>query len=144
MRESMTVARTVAWNMLSKKARDELMKQTPSQGIHVHCPEGATPKDGPSAGSAIALAMLSLMTKKAIPYDVAMTGELSLNQKVTAIGGLEAKVLGAVRSGVSRVFYPMENQRDMDKIKEKYPEVIAGIHVQAVSEFQDLVDAVWD
>lgn len=140
MKESMTVARTVAWNMLSKKAQEKLMEQI--QGIHIHCPEGATPKDGPSAGCAISLAMLSLMMRRAVPYHIAITGELSLNQKVTAIGGLEAKVLGAVRAGVSKVFYPVENERDMEKIKEKYPEL--EIEVEGISEFQELVDKVWE
>jgi len=110
------------------------------QGIHVHCPEGATPKDGPSAGAAISLAMLSLMTKKSVPHTIAITGELSLNNSITAIGGLEAKVLGAIRAGVETIYYPVENERDMKKIREKYP---LDVETKAISSFHELLDAIW-
>lgn len=138
MRESMTVARSVAWNMLSEKAQEKLMER--HQGIHVHCPEGATPKDGPSAGAAISLAMLSLMTKKPVPHKIAITGELSLNNSITAIGGLESKVLGAIRTGVDTIYYPVENERDMKKIREKYT---LDITTKAISSFHELLDEIW-
>lgn len=141
MRESMTVARTVAWNKLSEHAQTTLSGF--QKGIHVHCPEGATPKDGPSAGGAIALAILSLMSKKPISHKIAITGELRLNQQITAIGGLEAKVLGAIRAGVTRVYYPTENERDMKKIREKYPELESQMDTKSVSSFHELVTELW-
>lgn len=139
MRESMTVARSVAWNMLSETAQEKLMKR--HQGIHVHCPEGATPKDGPSAGAAISLAMLSLMTKREVPHTIAITGELSLNNSITAIGGLESKVFGAIRAGIKTIFYPTENERDMKTIREKYPDM--DIETKAISTFHELLEEIW-
>jgi ATP-dependent Lon protease len=135
MKESMTVARTVAWNLTSNT-------EDFKSGIHIHCPENATPKDGPSAGCGIALAILSLMNERPIPSDMAFTGELSLNQRITAIGGLEQKIIGTIDSGVKRFFYPRENARDMERIREKYPEL--DIETTAVETIQELLRYVWN
>lgn len=136
MKESMTVARTVAWNLTRKNPADF------RSGIHIHCPENATPKDGPSAGCGIALAILSLMNERPVPSDMAFTGELSLNQRITAIGGLEQKIIGTIDSGVKRFFYPRENTRDMERIQEKYPEL--DIETTAVETIQELIQYVWN
>ena len=91
MKESMHVARTLSWSLLDKKTKDSLNKKfetSKSKGIHVHCPEGAIQKDGPSA-SAIVILMYSLLTNKKIRNDVAMTGEITIQGKITKIGGLQ-------------------------------------------------------
>ena len=122
MKESMNVAKTLAWNMCSQKQQEKLIKQmekTKLQGIHIHCPEGAVPKDGPSAGTAITMAIYSLLTKKKIPNKVAITGEMNLYGKVTKIGGLELKILGGIRAGVKTFLFPKENESDYLKIIEK-------------------------
>lgn len=129
MKESMTVARTVAWNLTSTSDF--------KSGIHIHCPENATPKDGPSAGCGIALAIFSLMNQRPVPSDMAFTGELSLNQRITAIGGLEQKIMGTIDSGVKRFFYPRENTREIERIREKYPEL--NIETTAVDTFEELL-----
>ena len=116
MQESMKVAKTVAWNLLSKKKQDNIRTST-SYGIHIHCPEGATPKDGPSAGSAITIAILSQMLELPVVNTCAMTGEIDLNGYVHAIGGLYSKIEGARTAGVKKVLIPKQNQEDFNKIK---------------------------
>jgi ATP-dependent Lon protease len=123
MKESMNVAKTLAWKLTDKKQQEKLaksFKKTKLQGIHIHCPEGATPKDGPSAGTAITVAIYSLLNNKKIKEDVAITGEINLQGKVSAIGGLELKILGGIKAGVKTFIYPEENQKDYKKFVEKY------------------------
>ena len=123
MKESMNVAKTLAWTLLEETNMEELVKRfekTKLQGIHVHCPEGAVPKDGPSAGTAITIVMYSLLTNKKIKNNVAITGEICLQGNVTAIGGLELKILGGIRAGVNTFIYPDENKKDFDDFYDKY------------------------
>ena len=122
MKESMNVAKTLAWNMCTKKQQEKItknMEKTKLQGIHIHCPEGAVPKDGPSAGTAITMAIYSLLTNKKIPNKIAITGEMNLYGRVTKIGGLELKILGGIRAGVTKFLFPKENENDYLKIIEK-------------------------
>jgi ATP-dependent Lon protease len=84
--------------------------------IHVHVPAGATPKDGPSAGVAMFVALTSLLTGRAVRSDVAMTGEISLRGLVLPIGGVREKVLAALRAGINTVMLPARNQRDLEDI----------------------------
>ena len=86
--------------------------------LHVHVPDGATPKDGPSAGVTVATALLSLATDKPVRQDLAMTGELSLTGKVLPVGGIKEKVIAARRAGVAHVCLPDENKRDFDELPE--------------------------
>ena len=126
MEESMKVAKTVAWRLLPEKRQQELMKiwkKDGPTGIHIHCPDGSTPKDGPSAGGAITTCLVSLLTNTCVDQTFAMTGEINLKGDITAIGGLEEKTFGAITAGVKTILYPVENQRDADKIREKYPNI---------------------
>jgi ATP-dependent Lon protease len=84
--------------------------------VHVHVPAGATPKDGPSAGVAMFVALTSLLTSRPVRSDVAMTGEISLRGLVLPIGGVKEKVLAALRAGIKTVMLPTRNQRDLDDI----------------------------
>lgn len=122
MKESMRVAQTVAWNLLPIKIQNQIkddMKNNGNFGIHIHCPEAATPKDGPSGGCAITLAIVSTLTKIPIKNTVAMTGEIDLNGQVHAIGGLSDKIQGAIEAGVSLVLCPKENENELKIAKEK-------------------------
>ena len=121
MKESMSVSRTMAWNLLKKEVQDKIIKDK-SYGIHIHCPDTSTSKDGPSAGIAITLGIISLFTGSPINNTVAITGEIDLNANSMKIGGLEAKIDGAKEAGVSLVLCPEENKEDLEKIRVRdYP-----------------------
>ena len=86
--------------------------------IHVHVPEGATPKDGPSAGVAMATSIVSVLTGIPIRRDVAMTGEVTLRGRVLPIGGLKEKLLAALRAGITTVLIPKENEKDLAEVPD--------------------------
>ena len=149
MKESMTVAKTVAWNLLTKAQQEKLrikMEETKHQGIHIHCPDGATNKDGPSAGTAITMVMYSMLTKKKIKPNIAITGEMNLQQKVTAIGGLDLKIIGGIEAGVTEFIYPEENEEDFQKFLVKYEkrkEILEGIKFHKVDNVQQVLKLVF-
>jgi endopeptidase La len=142
MRESMQCARTIAWNLLTMEQKMELRKEwsTDSWGIHIHCPEAATPKDGPSAGGAITLAIYSLLTSTPINNKIALTGEIDLNGSILKIGGLEHKIQGAIHAGVEKVLYPVDNQDDVDLIMKKYPDILDKISLQSIDSIHQILD----
>mgnify|MGYP001071953158 CR=1 FL=1 len=105
--------------------------------IHVHVPEGATPKDGPSAGVAIAITMISVLTGIAVKSDVAVTGEISLRGRVLPVGGLKEKLLAAVRGGIKKVLIPDENARDL---KEVPTEITKNIEIVLVKHLDDVIN----
>jgi ATP-dependent Lon protease len=104
--------------------------------IHVHVPEGATPKDGPSAGIAMATSIVSVLTGIPVRKDVAMTGEITLRGRVLPIGGLKEKLLAALRSGTSTVFIPKDNEKDLVEIPEN---VKKGLTIIPVSHVDDVI-----
>ena len=118
--------------------------------IHVHVPEGATPKDGPSAGTAMISAIVSVLTQIPIRRDVAMTGEITLRGRVLPIGGLKEKLLAALRAGVATVLIPRENEKDLADIPDNVKrglEIISGDTVDDVLKLaliKPLVPIEWD
>ncbi len=102
--------------------------------IHVHVPDGATPKDGPSAGAAMATAMVSVLTGIPIRKEIAMTGEITLRGRVTAIGGLKEKLLAALRSGVKTVLIPQENEKDLADVPENVKRDLEIIPVSTIDQ----------
>ena len=102
--------------------------------IHVHVPDGATPKDGPSAGVAMTVAMVSVLTGIPIRKDIAMTGEITLRGRVTAIGGLKEKLLAALRSGVKTVLIPQENEKDLADVPENVKAALEIVPISTADE----------
>jgi len=122
MKESMMCAKTLAWNLVPKSIKKEINEEFESYGnfgLHIHCPEAATPKDGPSAGITITTAIVSRLCNIKIKNDIAMTGEIDLHGNVHPIGGLEAKLEGAKRAGVRLCLIPKDNEEDYEKILKR-------------------------
>ncbi|MGJ7611355.1 MULTISPECIES: endopeptidase La [unclassified Variovorax] len=116
MKESVEAARTVVRSRSRRLGiKDEVFEK---RDIHIHVPDGATPKDGPSAGAAMTTAFVSALTGIPVRSDVAMTGEITLRGEVTAIGGLKEKLLAALRGGIKTVLIPEENAKDLQDIPE--------------------------
>jgi ATP-dependent Lon protease len=145
MKESMNVAKTLAWNLTNNETKKKLLKhfeETKCQGLHIHCPEGAISKDGPSAGAAITTAIYSLFNEIQIKNDIAITGEISLSGEITAIGGLDIKIIGGIRAGVKTFLYPKSNTRDFNEWKNKYKtdNQYNDIEFYKVSNIQEVFD----
>jgi ATP-dependent Lon protease len=151
MKESMTVAKSLAWSLFLKEGTkaqtlQEKLGEHKNQGLHIHVPEGATPKDGPSAGTAITMVMYSLFSGQKIKNEVAITGEICLQGRVTAIGGLELKILGGIRAGVKTFIYPKENEKDFIKFMKMYGEkpFIQAIQFIAVERIEEVMPLIFD
>ena len=123
MKESVDAARTVVRSRAHALGiKDEAFEK---RDIHIHVPDGATPKDGPSAGAAMTTAMVSALTGIPVRADVAMTGEITLRGEITAIGGLKEKLLAALRGGIKTVLIPEENVKDLQEIPANVKEGLA-------------------
>ena len=104
--------------------------------IHVHIPEGAVPKDGPSAGITMATAILSAIIKKPVRADLAMTGEITLRGRVLPIGGLKEKLLAAKNAGMKTVLVPAKNERDVEEIST---EITKGLEIKFVTHMNEVL-----
>jgi ATP-dependent Lon protease len=105
--------------------------------LHIHVPEGATPKDGPSAGVGMCTAVVSVLTGIPVRADVAMTGEITLRGQVLAIGGLKEKLLAALRGGIKTVVIPKDNERDLKEIPEN---VLSGLSIHPVRWIDEVLE----
>lgn len=145
MKESMNVAKTLAWNLTPNDIKKELLtqfKETQCQGLHIHCPEGAVSKDGPSAGAAITAAIFSIFNNKKIKNNLAITGEINLQGEVTAIGGLDLKITGGIKAGIKTFLYPEANHRDFIEWK-KTAKMENSIEFYKVSTIQEVFNLVF-
>ncbi|RXR17263.1 endopeptidase La [Flavobacterium amnicola] len=135
MKESITIA------MEFVKANAKQLGISPEiftkYNIHVHIPEGATPKDGPSAGIAMLTSLVSLLTQKRVKKNIAMTGEITLRGKVLPVGGIKEKILAAKRAKIKEIILCVENKRDIDEIKADY---INGLTFHYVSEMSEVLE----
>jgi ATP-dependent Lon protease len=118
MKESVQYSLKVAWSLLSIEEQNKIIEGV-KFGIHIHCPDGATPKDGPSAGAAFTLAIYSVLTNKKINNKICMTGEIDLVGNVTAIGGIESKLHGGKKAGCTIALIPQENWQDLEILRKK-------------------------
>lgn len=122
---------------LTHDPNEDIMK---SRSIHVHCPSGAIPKDGPSAGLAHTIALISLFSNRAVPPTIAMTGEVSLRGKVMPVGGIKEKLIGALRAGVKKCLLPVGNRKDAKDLPE---EVKEGLEIVLVGHIWEALPQVW-
>ncbi|XP_069696846.1 lon protease homolog, mitochondrial-like isoform X2 [Periplaneta americana] len=138
MKESARIALTVARNFMTKEDPKNSFLNT--SHLHLHVPEGATPKDGPSAGCTIVTALLSLAKDTSIRQDVAMTGEVSLMGKILPVGGIKEKTIAAKRVGVKCIILPEENKKDFNDLP-KY--ITEGLEVHFVNQYEDIFKIVF-
>ena len=129
MKESARIAVSLVKAMLPQQAQT-----LPESDLHIHVPDGATPKDGPSAGITLTTALASLLTGVAVPPSVAMTGEVSLQGDVNPIGGLPEKLMAAQRSGVKRVFIPRDNLDDLKDVADEVKQALEIVPVDTIAE----------
>lgn len=132
MKESVEAARSVVRARADKLGIES--KRFYETDLHVHFPEGATPKDGPSAGAATTTAIVSAMTGIPVRADIAMTGEINLHGEVLEIGGLKEKILAAVRAGCTKVLIPQTNVRDLEELPESAKSKIAIVPVKTIDD----------
>lgn len=128
---------TISWTYLLSIAEKYIGKKVSLEKtqIHVHIPEGATPKDGPSAGITITTAMLSLLLNKPVIKGLAMTGEITVRGRVLPIGGLKEKVIAARREGMNKIIVPEANRRDFDELA---PHLQKGLKMYYVTEYDQV------
>ena len=136
MKESVEAARTVIRSRArSLGIKDELFEK---RDMHIHVPDGATPKDGPSAGAAMATALVSALTGIPVRGDVAMTGEITLRGEITAIGGLKEKLLAALRGGIKTVLIPEDNVKDLAEIPDNVKSVLDIVPVRWIDKVLEM------
>jgi len=132
MKESAYAARSWLWSAANRLALD--VQRIAENGVHVHVPAGAVPKDGPSAGVTMACALASIYSGKAVRADIAMTGELTLSGLVLPVGGVKEKVLAAHRAGLKTVMLPKQNRHDLEKLPEQAREEMHFVLVERIEE----------
>lgn len=105
--------------------------------VHIHVPEGATPKDGPSAGITMLTSLVSLFTQRKVKKSIAMTGEITLRGKVLPVGGIKEKILAAKRAHIKEIILCEENKKDIEEIKEEY---LKGLTFHYVKEMKEVIE----
>ncbi len=159
MMESMKVALTLACNLVPHKhlvefgicdaKSDDLCKSCTKNAIqptaekyafHIHCPDGATPKDGPSAGCAFTLGLVSQLTKIPVRNNVSLTGEVDIMGNVLPIGGLDSKILGSKRAGIRHVLVPEKNRKDVERIRTKTPSILDEMTLTYISVIDTVLE----
>ncbi len=152
MKESINVSLTNAWNMTSEERKSYLINKYNNvekkevYGLHLHCPDCSTPKDGPSATAAFTCVIYSILNDIKIKNTFGITGETSFDHKVTAIGGLDCKILGSLPSGIKEYIYPVENKKDFNRFYEKYKDnkIIDGIKFHEVNNMNEVFDLIFE
>jgi hypothetical protein len=139
MKESIQCAKTIAWNMLPDEIKNKIKEDKTFGGLHLHCPEAATPKDGPSAGGAITLAIISLLTNIKVKQTIGLTGEIDLKGNITKIGGLDLKIEGGKAAGLKTILIPEENRIDYDIIKLEKPNILENIEIIFVKTIDTII-----
>ena len=150
MKESVECSYTAAIQYLERAGKkhkiesiNKIINSSFPFGFHVHAPSTSTPKDGPSAGCAFTSAFISRLLGKSIRNDIAMTGEVELTGRITKIGGLNYKLIGAKRAGVKQVFVPLENKKDLEDIKKKYTKLIdSNFNVETFEFIDEIIDKI--
>jgi ATP-dependent Lon protease len=150
MKESISVSLTNAWNLTSIERKKHLIKKynDPKNnnvcGIHIHCPDISTKKDGPSATTAFTVLIYSLFNDIKIKNNFGITGETHFGYYLTEIGGLREKIIHSIKSGITEFIFPKENDKDFDKIMEKYKdnEVIKGIKFHSINHINEVFDLI--
>jgi ATP-dependent Lon protease len=146
MSESIHVAETLAFSLLSQERKDYIYQEKKSFGIHIHAAEGAVSKDGPSGGVALTTLIYSLLNNYKIKQNFGITGEIDLNGNVCEIGGLDMKIIGSIKSGVTSFIFPKRNEKDYDKLVEKYKdtEMFKDMKFYSVEKIQEVFELIYD
>ena len=135
MKESATIAREY---LKANASRLELKDFSfDKYDIHIHVPEGATPKDGPSAGVTLLTSLVSLITQQRVKSKLAMTGEITLRGKVLPVGGIKEKILAAKRAKIKEIILSESNRKDIEEINERY---LNGLQFHFVKEMEEVID----
>ena len=150
MKESISVSLTNAWNLTSLERQRYLIekyndtKNNNVCGIHIHCPDISTKKDGPSATTAFTILIYSLFNDIKIKNNFGITGETHFGFFLTEIGGLQEKIIHSIKAGITEFIFPKENQSDFDKIMEKYKDnnIIKGIKFHSISHIDEVLDLI--
>ena len=150
MKESISVSLTNAWNLTSPERQKYLIekfndvKNDTICGIHIHCPDISTKKDGPSATTAFTVLIYSLLNDIKIKNYFGITGETHFGLFLTEIGGLQEKLIFSIKSGIKEFIFPKENENDFNKIMEKYKDdkIIDGIKFHSIERVEDVLDLI--
>tara|TARA_B110000238_G_C16131369_1_gene441595 strand:- start:2471 stop:3364 length:894 start_codon:yes stop_codon:yes gene_type:complete len=142
MKESMKCSQTLAWNLIPKLIKNSIQQEWKNNkwGVHIHCPDTSTPKDGPSAGAAITLGLVSLLTGIPVINTVALTGEIDLRGNINSIGGLGSKIEGGKNAGADLILYPISNSKDIEIIKNTDPYILEDIKIKPVRTIWEVLD----
>jgi ATP-dependent Lon protease len=150
MKESMHVSLTIAWNLTSQDKRKEIRElydgENNKYGINIHPGDASVHKDGPSAGVTITSVIYSLLNNKPIKPRIAMTGEIQMTGAITAIGGLNYKILGSIKANVNTFIYPKENKKEFDEFYEKYKDdkILEGIVFHSVDHINEVFEIIFE